>query len=106
MSRCIAIRTTIPPRTYGAGRKSKTPHAMLLRVSYLELERQRGIQEIEQLQARSIKLRSRIEQIEREKAVLHVAIEKQTAPLAAAVSHAGAERPTRSRPRGSIAIRY
>jgi hypothetical protein len=108
MSRSTAIRTTIPPRTYGAGRKSKTPHALLLRMSYLELERQRGLLEIEQLQARTIKLRSRIEEIEREKAVLSVALEARTAPLAAAVpgSHAAARLSTQSRPRGGFAIRY
>jgi hypothetical protein len=110
MSRATAIRTTIPPRTYGAGRKSKTPHALLLRMSYLELERQRSILEVEQLQARTIKLRSRIEEIEREKAVLNVALESRTAPLAAAgavtVSHAAARPATQGRPRGSFAIRY
>jgi hypothetical protein len=106
MSRTTAIRTTIPPRTYGAGRKSKTPHALLLRMSYLELERQRGILEIEQLQARAIKLRSRIGEIEREKAVLNIALEARTEPLAAAVSNATARTATPGRSRGNFAIRY
>jgi hypothetical protein len=110
MSRFTQIRTTIPPRTYGAGRKAATPHTLLLRMSFLELERQRRTQEIEQLQARTIKLQSRIEAIQREKTVLRVALEDRVEPLAAAgvvaVSHAGARPSVPGRPRGGFAIRY
>jgi hypothetical protein len=110
MSRFTQIRTTIPPRTYGAGRKAATPHALLLRMSFLELERQRRAQEIEQLQARTIKLQSRIEAIEREKTVLRVALEDRVEPLAAAgvvaVSRAAARPSAQGRPRGGFAIRY
>ncbi len=110
MSRFVRIRTTIPPRTYGSGRKAATPHALLLRMSFLELERQRRTQELEQLQARAIKLQARVEEIEREKAVLRIALEDRVAPLATAgavtVSRAAAHPAAGGRPRGGFAIRY
>lgn len=110
MSRAPNIRTTIPSRTYGMGRKSNSPHALLLRMSYLELERQRCIQETGQLQARAIKLQSRAEEIERETAVLRKMLDAKVTPLAVGgglssrvvqTSAAGS-----SRTRGGIAIRY
>ncbi len=110
MSRFTQIRTTIPPRTYGGGRKAATPHALLLRMSFLELERARRAQEIDQLQSRTIKLRSRIEAIEREQAVLRITLEDRREPLAAAaavtVSRATVRSPAQGRSRGGLAIRY
>lgn len=113
MSRTLHIRTTIPPRTYGQGRKSSSPHSLLLRMSYLELERQRRIQETEQLQARTIKLRTRIEEIEREKAALQEMLEAKVTPLDAAnavpVSRAAlpsAASHSAARARVGLAIRY
>jgi hypothetical protein len=110
MSRFAQIRTTIPPRTFGAGRKSASPRALLLRMSFLELERQRRTQEIEQLQARAIKLQARIEAIEREKSFLRVALENRVEPLAAAgavpVSRAAMPPPANGRARGGFPIRY
>ena len=110
MSRAPTIRTTIPSRTYGQGRKSNSPHALLLRMSYLELERQRCIQETEQLQARSIRLRARIEQIERENSLLKQMLEAKTEPLAAtgrgvASSSLGSAQGS-NRARHGLSIRY
>jgi len=108
MSRFVQIRTTIPPRTYGAGRKAVTPHTLLLRMSFLELERERRTQEIEQMRARGIRLQCRIEQIDREKATLHQALEDRVEPLAASVAVPRAASPpaARGRSRGGFAIRY
>lgn len=110
MTRPSSIRTTIPPRTYGAGKKASTPSAILLRMSFLELERQRRVQENGQLQARGIKLLTRIEEIDREKAVLRQALDGAVVPTAAsAAGVAVARAPVRSaaiRPRGGFAIRY
>lgn len=83
MSRPPSIKSTIPPRTYGQGRKSSSPHALLLRMSYLELERQRCITETEQLQVRATKLRARIEEIERDTEILKQMLATKTQPLAA-----------------------
>jgi hypothetical protein len=110
MSRFARIRTTIPPRTFGAGQKAATPHALLLRMSFLELERQRRIQEQEQLQSRGLKLQARIEEIDREKAQLKTALEAASQPLptagAVAISRAATRPPSQARPRGGFAIRY
>jgi hypothetical protein len=110
MSRFARIRTTIPPRTYGTGRKAATPHALLLRMSFLELERQRRVQETEQLTARNIKLQSRIEEIDREMLVLRQALEQTVKPLASAgavaVTLAAGRHPMPGRLRSSFAIRY
>lgn len=81
MSRPTVVKTTIPPRTYGQGRKSNSPHALLLRMSYLELERQRCIQEAGQLRERALKLNNRIEEIEREAAILRETVEAKVKPL-------------------------
>jgi hypothetical protein len=109
MSQFVRVRTTIPPRTYGATRKAVTPHSLLLRMSFLELERQRRIQETEQLTARGIKLRSRIEEIDREKLSLRQALEQSVEPLVSAdalpVTRASA-RSAMGRQRGGFAIRY
>jgi hypothetical protein len=107
MTRPSSIRTTIPPRTYGAGRKSQTPSAMLLRMSFLELERQRRVLETTQLQARSVALQVRIEQIDREKAALRQSLDGVVEPTVASASGVAPPRPTpRTRPRGGFAIRY
>jgi hypothetical protein len=111
MSKFVRIRTTIPPRTYGSGRKAETPHALLLRMSFLELERQRRVLENEQLTMRSIKLLTRIEEIDREKLQLKAALEKTVEPLVASatlpVSRAAAVRSSgQARQRGGFAIRY
>ena len=58
MTRLASHPTTIPPRTYGAGRKVATPSAILLRMSFLELERQRRVLETAQLQAAASRCRS------------------------------------------------
>lgn len=110
MSRTLSIKSTIPPRTYGQGRKSSSPHALLLRMSYLELERQRCIMETEQLQARAVKLRARIEEIERETENLKRTLDTKTQPLAA--TGPGAARTPLSpfvgggKARNGLAIRY
>jgi hypothetical protein len=111
MTQVARIRTTIPPRTYGAGRKASTPSAILLRMSFLELERQRRVQETAQMQARSIKLAARIEQIDREKATLRQALDGVVEPTAASANGVPVVRaPHRpaaiTRPRGGFAIRY
>jgi hypothetical protein len=110
MSSFVRIRTTIPPRTYGAGRKAATPHSLLLRMSFLELERQRRVQETEQLTARAIKLHSRIEEIDREKLLLKQALESTVEPLASAgalpVTRAAVRHGSQGRPRGGFSIRY
>ena len=86
MSSLARIRTTIPPRTFGAGRKSASPSAILLRMSFIELERQRRVQEIAQLQSRSIKLQSRIEEIDREKETLRKALDGVVEPTASSAN--------------------
>jgi hypothetical protein len=110
MSRFARIRTTIPPRTYGTGRKATTPHALLLRMSFLELERQRRVQETEQLTVRGIKLQSRIEEIDREILVLRLALEQTVKPLASAgalpVTLAAGRQIMQGRQRSGFAIRY
>ena len=56
---------------------------MLLRMSFLELERQRRVLETAQLQARSIALQVRIEQIDREKAALRQTLDGVVEPTVA-----------------------
>lgn len=106
------IRTTIPPRTMGARQKADTPHALHLRLSYLELERQRRIMETEQAQARILKLQQRIEEIDREKALMMRALADRAKPLTTsevlAVSRTDlqAQAAVRARGRAGLAIRY
>jgi len=110
MSKFTRIRTTIPPRTYGSGRKAATPAAILLRMSFLELERQRRVQQTGLLSVRAIKLRSRIEEIDREKLVLRLALDQTVEPLASAgalpVTRAAVRSSNQGLPRGGFAIRY
>jgi uncharacterized protein (DUF111 family) len=110
MSKFARIRTTIPPRTYGAGKKAATPAAILLRMSFLELERQRRVQETELLSARAIKLQSRIEEIDREKLVLRQALDQTVEPLASSgalpITRSAVRPSNQVRPRGGFAIRY
>jgi hypothetical protein len=92
---------------YGMGRKSQTPSAMLLRMSFLELERQRRVLESAQLQTRGIALQVRIEQIDREKAALRLSLDGVVEPTVASASGVAPPRPApRTRPRGGFAIRY
>jgi hypothetical protein len=93
------------------GRKSQTPSAMLLRMSFLELERQRRVLESAQLQTRGIALQTRIEQIDREKALLRQTLDAVVEPTAASANGVAPPRPAprsaaRIRPRGGFAIRY
>lgn len=114
MSRCIQIRSTIPPRTYGQGRKENSSFSALLRMSYLELERERRSREIEQLRARIGKLQARLGEIEQEKAGLAAMLEKaESIPLvtaAGAVAPGDADAtvpaPARSAVHAALAIRY
>jgi len=110
MTQIARIRTTIPPRTYGSGRKAATPSAILLRMSFLEPERQRRVQETALLRARSIKLQTRIEQIDREKDTLRKALDGVVEPTAASGAGVPVVRVRGSaaitRPRGGFAIRY
>jgi hypothetical protein len=109
MNRVACIRTTIPPRTFGSRGKAVTPGAILLRMSFLEMERQRRVKEIELLNARAIKLYSRIEAIDREKLVLRTALDQAAHPLASAgmlpVTRAAISN-NQSRARNGFAIRY
>lgn len=110
MTKFTRIRTTIPPRTYGSGHKGTTPHTILLRMSFLELERQRRVQESEQLTVRKIASESRIEEIDREKLVLRLALEKAVEPLDSAgvvpVTLTARRQVVQSRAKGGFAIRY
>jgi hypothetical protein len=110
MSNAACIRTTIPPRTYGSRAKATTPGAILLRMSFLEMERQRRVKEVELLNARAIKLYSRIEAIDREKLELRKALDHATEPLASGgmlpVTRAALCSSNQSRARNGFAIRY
>lgn len=114
------IRTTVPPRTMGSSRKMDTPNAVLMRMSFIELERQRRIKELEMLKVRSIKLTTRLEEIGREQDALKKKLDTLLEPLASAevvgvsrpgssassASSAAAARQANAHARGSFAIRY
>jgi hypothetical protein len=70
MTRPVQIKTTIPASTLGKSKRSMAPHSLYLRVSFLELERQRHIQEIATSNGRSARLRQRIVAIEAEQTQL------------------------------------
>lgn len=57
-------RTTIPPVTLGSMRSTQSAHKLYLKMTYLELERTRRVQELAGLERRAEMMRSRICEID------------------------------------------
>lgn len=70
MTRLVQIQTTIPARTLGKSKRSVAPHSLYMRVSFLELERERHLQEIANCNDRSARLQARLVTIEAEQSQL------------------------------------
>jgi hypothetical protein len=105
MTRPAQIQTTIPMRTFGKSKRSLAPHSLYLRVSFLELERQRHLLAIDQASGRSARLRQRIATIEAEQQQLLDLLRADPKGAIGSIMPIGMAEPDGQAPAG-IAIRY
>ncbi|MHB1101895.1 MAG: hypothetical protein ACYC0C_03755 [Devosia sp.] len=105
MTRPVQIQTTIPTRTFGKSKRSMAPHSLYLRVSFLELERQRHIVAIGRASGRSARLRQRIAAIEAEQTQLLALLQADPKGAISGLVQVGVAEPDVQAPAG-IAIRY
>lgn len=80
MTRLVQIQTTVPARTLGKSRRSVAPHSLYMRVSFLELERERHLQEIANCNERSARLHARLAAIEVEQVQLLALLQASSGP--------------------------